>query len=327
VVILSGDSPLITPEALQDLLAVLAKADIAMLGFEPDDAAAYGRLLVKADEVLEIVEFKDASAKQREIGLCNSGIYALPAKLLFELLAEVKNDNAKGEFYLTDIVKIAAGRGLKTKFAIADEQDVLGVNTMLELAQAEAVMQARLCEKAMENGVQMVAPETVFLSADTKFGRDVILKPNVVIDEKVEIGDAVQIGPFAHLRAGTKLGNGVKIGNFVEVKNSSIGVASKVNHLSYIGDSEVGENVNIGAGTITCNYDGVNKYKTKIANGVFVGSNCALIAPVNLGKNAIIAAGSIITKDVEADDLAVSRGLQKNLTGGAKKFRERKKDK
>jgi len=327
VIILAGDCPLITPEALQDLLEILPKADIAMLGFEAEDAGAYGRLVVSGSQVKEIVEFKDANAKQQEITLCNSGIYALPAKLLFELLAEVKNNNAKGEYYLTDIVKIAAARGLKTIYALAEEADVLGVNNKVELAQAEAVMQMRLCTQALENGVQMIAPETVFLSADTKFGRDVILKPNVVIGENVEIGDGVEIGPFAHIRAGTKIGAGAKIGNFVEIKNSKIGAGAKVGHLSYIGDAVLGEAVNIGAGTITCNYDGFEKYKTIIEDNVFVGSNTALIAPVKIGAGAIIAAGSTISLDVSADALAISRAEQKNLADGAKRFRSKKSKK
>lgn len=324
VIILAGDSPLITPDALQELLAVLPNADIAMLGFEPEDAAAYGRMVVDGNEVKEIVEFKDASPTEKEINLCNSGIYALPAKLLFELLAEVKNDNSKGEYYLTDIVKIAAKRNLKTVFALADEAEVLGVNNMLELAHAEASMQMRLCTQALENGVQMIAPETVFLSADTKFGKDVLLKPFVVIGENVEIGDGVEVGPYAHIRAGTKLAAGAKIGNFVETKNAKIGAGSKINHLSYVGDATIGEKVNIGAGTITCNYDGYNKSETIIEDGVFVGSNTALIAPVKVGKGAIIAAGSTISEDVEADSLAISRSQQKNLAEGAVRFKKKK---
>lgn len=324
VVILAGDCPLISQAALAELLEELANCDIAMLGFEPLDAAAYGRLVVSGNTVERIVEFKDANPSEQQIGLCNSGVYALPAKLLFDLLNDVKNNNAKGEYYLTDIVQIAAARGLKTNFVVAAEEEVLGVNTMAELASAEAAMQEILCQKALEQGVQMIAPETVFLSADTKFGTGVLLQPNVVIGENVEIGDNVTIGPFAHIRAGTSLAAGAKIGNFVEVKNSIVGEGSKINHLSYVGDAELGEGVNVGAGTITCNYDGFAKHKTQIGDGVFVGSNTALVAPVNVAAGAIVAAGSTITGDVAQGELAIARAEQKNLADGAVRFKKKR---
>lgn len=324
VVILSGDTPLVSRETIKALLAGLKKADISMLVFEPDDTAAYGRVITNGKFVERIVEFKDASSQEKQISLCNSGIYALPCKSLFTLLEKVQSNNAKSEFYLTDIVQIAAQKGLKTAYINAPEEEVLGVNTMAELATAEATMQEKLCAQALAQGVQMIAPETVFLSADTKFGQGVILQPNVIFGENVEVGDNVTIGPFAHIRAGTKLGKNSKIGNFVEVKNSKVGASSKINHLSYIGDAEIGNNANIGAGTITCNYDGYAKHKTKIGDGVFVGSNTALVAPVALGNNAIIAAGSTICVDVGADALAIERNEQKNLAGAAIRYRTKR---
>jgi bifunctional UDP-N-acetylglucosamine pyrophosphorylase/glucosamine-1-phosphate N-acetyltransferase len=324
VVILAGDSPLITPETLQNLIANLQDNQIHMLGFIPDDAAKYGRLVTKGNEVLEIVEFKDASEKQKSINICNSGIYALNAKLLFQLLDEVHNKNAQKEYYLTDIVKIAKSKKIKTFYHTASAAEVLGVNDKSELAAAEKIIQNRLRQQALVNGVTMTSPETIFLQADTKFGKNVTLLPFVVIGEDVEIGDNVQIGPFAHIRPHTKLMNGAKIGNFVEIKKSVVGENSKVNHLSYIGDSVLGDNVNIGAGTITCNYDGFDKFQTIIEDGAFIGSDSALIAPVKVGTGAIVAAGSTITKDVPANSLAVARETQKNLADWAVKFRKRK---
>lgn len=325
VIILYGDCPLITKEAIKKLLKIREKFDIAVLGFDALEPGSYGRLVTEGNELKEIVEAKDATKSQKEISLCNSGIYALDAKLLFNLLSKVKNNNSKGEYYLTDIVKIAAEQKIKTGYAVVDEEIVQGVNSKAELADAEAIMQERLCIKALEAGVTMTAPETVFLSADTKLGKDVTIKPNVVIDENVVIGSGVSIGPFAHIRPGTKLGNDSKIGNFVEVKASTISEGAKINHLSYVGDAEIGKESNIGAGTITCNYDGFKKHKTQIGDNVFVGSDVALVAPVKLGKGSIIGAGSIIVDDVDDNAISIARAEQKNLAGRATKYRKTKK--
>lgn len=326
VIILYGDCPLITRESIDELLATRKKFDIGLIGFYAKDPLKYGRLIVDGNIVRESVEYKDATEEQRKINLCNACIYALDAKLLFELVDELRPNNKGHEFYLTDIIKIAAGKGFKTGLTLTDETTVLGINTKAELANAENIIQQRLRHKAMvESGVTMIAPETVFLSADTKFGRNVTIKPNVVIGENVTIGDDSMIGPFAHIRPGTVIGKDVKIGNFVEVKKSTIGNNAKINHLSYVGDSTLGDDVNIGAGTITCNYDGFDKFQTIIEDGVFVGSNSALLAPVTIGKNAIIAAGSVISKDVPAGSLGIARALQKNLAEWALTFRKGKK--
>ena len=326
VVILYGDTPLISAASLQNLVDNTPKNQISLFGFIPQDAAKYGRLVVgKNNEVSEIVEFKDANPKQREIKICNSGIYCLDAKLLAGLLAKLTNKNSQKEYYLTDIVKIAAKEKIKTKFLEIDETEVLGVNDKSDLATVESIFQYQLRVKALLDGVTMIAPETVFLSADTKFGKDVVILPNVVIGENVTISDGVQIGPFAHIRPNSVIGAEAKVGNFVEIKNSKLGKGAKVSHLSYIGDSKLGADVNIGAGTITCNYDGYNKHETQIGDGAFIGSNSALIAPVKVGKGAIVAAGSVISHDVPENSLAVSRAQQKNLAGWATKFRVKNK--
>ncbi len=326
VIILSGDTPLISAETAKLLTqAIKSENEIHLLGFTPHDAARYGRLVTQGNEVTEIVEFKDADEKQRTIKLCNSGIYALNAKLLFNLLDELDNHNAQKEYYLTDIVRLAKNKGIKTFFHNVPEQEVLGVNDKAELADIERILQERLRKNALINGVTMAAPETVFLNHDTKFGRNVTLLPYVIIHEDVEIGDNVTIGPFANIRPHTKIGNNAKIGNFVEIKKSVIGEGSKVNHLSYVGDSTLGRNVNVGAGTITCNYDGISKSETIIGDGAFIGSNSALVAPVSIGSEAMVAAGSTITGDVPDGALGVSRTQQKNLAGWAVKFRKRNK--
>lgn len=344
--VLYADTPLITTATMKKMAAAIDnKTAVAVLGFEPEDAGAYGRLVVTpSTELLEIVEFKDATAKQKSIKLCNSGVMAVNAELLFDLLAQIKNNNAKGEYYLTDIVAIARKSGYKCKVVMAEEDEVMGVNSQGERAKAEAILQNKLRNKAMENGVMMIAPETVFLSTDTELAEGVIIHPNVVFGKGVKVGKNVEIksfshidgavikagaivGPYARLRPGAEIGENAHIGNFVEVKKSKIGKGAKANHLSYIGDSDVGENSNIGAGTITCNYDGYNKFETKIGKGAFIGSNSSLVAPVKIGDGAIIGAGSTILKDVPKDAVAVSQTPQKNMPGKAAAYRKGKKKK
>lgn len=344
VVILYGDTPLIRPETLAGLVAARrdSGAAVAVLGFRPADPGAYGRL--KLDEqgrLAAIVEFKEASAEERAIGLCNSGVMCLDAAHALSILDRIGNANAKGEYYLTDAVAIARAHGLDAvvmEAASADE--VLGVNARAELAMAEAAFQARLRLAAMENGATLVAPDTVFLSADTVIGRDVLIEPHVIIGPGVRIGDGViirgfshiegariadgaTIGPFARLRPGAVLAEGAHIGNFVEIKQAEIGPGAKVNHLSYVGDATIGARSNIGAGTITCNYDGFGKWRTVIGSDAFIGSDSCLVAPVTIGDGAYIATGSVITDDVAADALAIARGRQVAKPGRAAELRAR----
>ncbi len=347
VLVLFGDTPLLTAETMQDMLTARRAAEnpaVVVLGFRPDDPAEYGRLVTAADGGLEaIVEFKDASDAQREIGLCNAGIMAIDGNHLFALLDAVGNDNANGEYYLTDIVQLARDRGLRCAVVeAADPVEVMGVNSRAQLAEAEAAMQARLRDRAMAGGVTMTDPETVWLSADTKIGRDVIIGPNVFFGTGVTIADNVEIkafchidgaevasgvsiGPFARLRPGAKLKRNVHVGNFVEIKQALVEEGAKVNHLSYVGDARIGPRANVGAGTITCNYDGFFKELTDIGADAFIGSNTALVAPVKVGDGATVGAGSVITSDVEADALAVARGRQKSIAGWASTFRKRRK--
>jgi len=347
VLVLFGDTPLLTAETMQDMLTARRAAEnpaVVVLGFRPDDPAEYGRLVTAADGGLEaIVEFKDASDAQREIGLCNAGIMAIDGNHLFALLDAVGNDNANGEYYLTDIVELARDRGLRCAVVeAADPVEVMGVNSRAQLAEAEAAMQARLRDRAMTGGVTMTDPETVWLSADTKIGRDVIIGPNVFFGTGVTIADNVEIkafchidgaevasgvsiGPFARLRPGAKLERNVHVGNFVEIKQALVEEGAKVNHLSYVGDARIGPRANVGAGTITCNYDGFFKELTDIGADAFIGSNTALVAPVKVGDGATVGAGSVITSDVEADALAVARGRQKSIAGWASTFRKRRK--
>jgi bifunctional UDP-N-acetylglucosamine pyrophosphorylase/glucosamine-1-phosphate N-acetyltransferase len=346
VLVLFGDTPLLTAETMQKMVAARRAANdpaVVVLGFRPDDPAEYGRLLTDADGGLEaIVEFRDATPEQREIGLCNAGIMAIDGKVMFSLLDAVGNDNAKGEYYLTDIVEIARGRQLACVAVEADDPvEVMGVNSRAQLAEAEEAMQSRLRANAMANGVTMTDPETVWLSADTKLGRDVTIEPNVFFGTGVTIADDVEIrafchidqaevasgcivGPYARLRPGARLERDAHIGNFVEIKAALVEEGAKVNHLSYIGDARVGAKANIGAGTITCNYDGFFKDITDIGAGAFIGSNSALVAPVKIGDGAIVGAGSVVTTEVEADALAVARGKQRNIGGWAKSFRTRR---
>ena len=346
VLVLFGDTPLLTAETMQTMLNARRRIDdpaVVVLGFRPDDPAEYGRLVTAADGGLEaIVEFKDASDAQCEIQLCNAGIMAIDGNHLFSLLDAVTNENANGEYYLTDIVALARERGLSCSVVeAADPVEVMGVNNRAELAEAEAAMQLRLRDRAMAGGVTMTDPETVWLSADTRIGRDVTIGPNVFFGTGVTIADNVEIrafchidqaevasgatiGPFARLRPGVKLERDVHVGNFVEIKQAIIEEGAKVNHLSYIGDARIGPRANIGAGTITCNYDGFFKDLTDIGANAFVGSNTSLVAPVKIGDGATVGAGSVITSDVEADALAVARSRQKSIAGWAKAFRKKR---
>jgi bifunctional UDP-N-acetylglucosamine pyrophosphorylase/glucosamine-1-phosphate N-acetyltransferase len=345
VLVLYGDTPLTMPETLGKLLAARQRADaaVAVIGMRPDEPGAYGRLVLGKDGTLEaIVEAKDASEAQRKIALCNSGVMAIDGKHLWPLLDAVGNSNAKHEYYLTDIVAIARSRGLACAAIEAPFEEMMGVNSRAELAAAEAVMQRRLRARHMNEGVTFTAPETVFLSADTKLGRDCVVGPFVVFGPEVSIGEGVAIpafchvagakvgdrailGPFARLRPGAELADDVHVGNFVEVKNSKLASGVKANHLAYLGDASVGAGTNIGAGTITCNYDGVDKHVTEIGKDVFVGTNSSLVAPVKIGDGAMIGAGSVITEDVPADALALGRGRQVVKEGRASAWKAQKR--
>lgn len=339
VLVCYGDTPFIAAGTLKSLIAALKNNTVAVLGFEPKDPVDYGRLVTNSKGDLEaIVETREASPAIKKIGICNSGVMGFDGATLFSLLKQVKPNNSKKEYYLTDMVAIARAAKGKACVVKAPEAEVLGVNSQSQLAEAESLFQNILRERAMENGVRMLDPHTVYLRADTTFGKDVVLHPHVIFGDGVKVGDGVEIrsfshieqailgkntrvGPFARIRPGTITNEDVHIGNFVEIKNSRLARGAKVSHLSYVGDSEVGKEANIGAGTITCNYDGVNKYKTEIGEGAFVGSNTSLVAPVKIGKGAIIGAGSTITKDVEADALAINTMPQKTEKNGAKRLR------
>ncbi len=346
VLVLYADTPLLRPETLARLRAPLAEgAGVAVLGFRPADPTGYGRLLTEGDELVAIREEKDATSEERAITFSNAGVMALRGDKALSLLNAIGNANAKGEYYLTDAVEVARASGLSAVAAEAAEDEVAGVNSRLQLAQAEAILQQRLRAAAMAGGATLIAPETVFLSADTRLGRDVIVEPNVVFGPGVTVADdvvihafchlegahleaGVSIGPYARLRPGTRLGAGVRIGNFVETKAAQIDAGAKVNHLSYVGDSHVGAGANIGAGTITCNYDGFAKHRTEIGAGAFIGTNSSLVAPVSIGAGAYIGSGSVITDDVPADALALGRGRQAVKAGWAAVLRaERAKPK
>jgi len=346
VLVLFADSPLITQESLERLLAARRAPPhpaVVELGFRPADPAEYGRLVTKADGSLErIVEFRDANAEERAIALCNSGVMAFDGARIAGLLGRIGNSNAKGEFYLTDAIALARAEGLACAYVEASAEELLGINSRAELAVAEAVVQRKLRARAMENGASMTAPETVWLSHDTQLGRDVSIGPNVVFGPGVVVADGVEIrafchiegariasgaviGPFARLRPGAEIGGDAHIGNFVEVKNAKIGEGAKANHLTYLGDARVGAGANVGAGTITCNYDGFSKYETDIGAGAFIGSNSALVAPVKIGHGAIVGAGSVITRDVAPDALALERARQGEVPNWAAEFRAQKK--
>lgn len=345
ILILYGDVPLIRGETLQAMLKARRSKNApaaVVLGFTPADPAAYGRLIKRDDDTLErIVEFKDASDAERAITLCNSGIMCVDGAKLFEFLEKISADNAAGEYYLTDLVEIANKAGDRVAVVEASEDDVIGINSRSELAMAEAIFQNRMRNNAMAAGATLIDPTSVYFSYDTVVGNDVLIEPNVVFGPGVEIESGVTVkafshfegtkiasgavvGPYTRLRPGADIGAGAKVGNFVEIKKSVIEAGAKVSHLSYIGDARVGEKANIGAGTITCNYDGFNKFKTDIGAGAFIGSNTALVAPVTIGEGAIVGAGSVVTRDVSGDALAVTRAQQREVEGWAGKFRVKK---
>ena len=332
VIVLYGDCPLIQPRTLEELSATLSTAAISVLGFEAKNPARYGRLITDGDRLKRIVEFKDANPAERAVRLCNSGVMAASAELLFDLLSEIDANNASGELYLTDVIGKAVGRGLSCTAIRCAERETLGVNSRVELMQAEKEFQTLRRAEALEDGISMPAPETVHFSYDTVIGRDAIIEQNVVFGPGVTVESGAQIrafshlegahvargcvvGPYARLRPGAELAEDVKIGNFVEIKASTLDEGAKVNHLSYIGDAHIGARANIGAGTITCNYDGVMKHHTSIGEAAFIGSNTMLVAPITVGQDAMTASGSVITRDVPAGDLAIARSKQDNKAG------------
>ena len=344
VIVLFGDTPLVRAETLRALRGALKHASIAVLGFRAADPTGYGRLIMEGDQLVAIREEKDASAEERKIALCNAGAMALSGKVARELLARIGNDNAKGEFYLTDAVVVARSLGLVAAVREASEEEVMGINDKKQLAEAEAALQARLRAAALASGATLIAPETVFLSADTKLGRDAVIEPYVVFGpgcvvgegarvrafshlEGAELGKGATVGPFARLRHGAKVGPKARVGNFVEVKEATLEAGAKANHLSYIGDGRVGAEANIGAGTIFCNYDGKRKHRTDVGKRAFIGSNSALVAPVKIGAGAYVGSGSVITEDVPAGALALGRGRQVNKRGWAKGAGKRRKRK
>jgi bifunctional UDP-N-acetylglucosamine pyrophosphorylase/glucosamine-1-phosphate N-acetyltransferase len=342
ILIAFGDTPLIDATTFERMRAALTDgAALAVLGFRAVDPAGYGRLLEKGGQLVAIREHADASESERAVTLCNAGVMAFAGKSALTILDRIGNGNSKGEYYLTDAVTIVRELGLRAVVIETSEDEVRGINTKGQLAEAEQVMQRKLRQAALDAGVTLIAPETVFLAADTTFGKDVTIEPFVVIGPGVAIDDGAvihsfsnivgarigknaSIGPYARLRPGTVLGEGVRIGNFVETKAADLEAGVKVNHLTYIGDTHIGENANIGAGTITCNYDSFDKHRTEIGAGAFVGSNSSLVAPVKIGAGAYIGSGSVITRDVPEDSLAVERSEQTVREGWAKRFREAK---
>lgn len=330
--VLYGDTPFVQPETLEKMAQARGQHDVIVLGFTAADPGRYGRLVMNGETLEKIVEFKDASAAERAIVLCNSGVICGDARQLFEMIEAIGNENASGEYYLTDIVEVARARGLSAGCVVCDESETLGINTRAQLAEAEAAFQRRARAEALEIGVTMQAPETVFFAFDTYIGRDAEIEPNVFFGPGVTVESGARIrafshlegchvstgssvGPYARLRPGAELGNDTHIGNFVEIKNAEICEGAKVNHLSYIGDARIGDRTNIGAGTITCNYDGVFKHHTEIGADAFIGSSTMLVAPVRVGAAAMTASGSVITSDIPAGDLAVGRAKQVNKPG------------
>jgi bifunctional UDP-N-acetylglucosamine pyrophosphorylase/glucosamine-1-phosphate N-acetyltransferase len=342
ILVMFSDTPLVRPETLIALRGALKRgAAVAVLGFRPANPTGYGRLLTRGDELVAIREERDASDEERKITLCNGGLMALAGESALAILDAIGNANAKGEYYLTDAVAIARDMGLKAVAIETGEDDMRGINTKAQLAETEAVLQQRLRAAALDAGVTLIAPETVFLSADTKFGKDVTVEPHVVFGpgvtvddgalirsfshlEGARVGKGARVGPFARLRPGADLGTEVHVGNFVEVKEARLEAGAKANHLTYIGDARVGAAANIGAGTITCNYDGVAKHRTDIGKGAFIGSNSALVAPLKIGDGAYVGSGSVVTKNVPADALTLARGEQVIKQGWAKRLRQLK---
>ena len=343
VLILYGDVPLVTTETMRmmaDRLHGAGEPSVVVLGFRPAHLAAYGRVIADAGGRIEkIVEFKDASPEERAVSLCNSGLMAVRSTDLFRLLAQLTNDNAAGEYYLTDIAELAGTDGRGSVVVETDAEEVAGINSRAELAAVDASWQAKRRVRAMAEGATLVAPDTVWFSFDTRVGRDVLIEPDVFFGpgvsiadgatirafshiEGASVGEGAEVGPYARLRPGAVLGEKSKVGNFVEVKKATLGKGAKANHLTYLGDAEIGAGANIGAGTITCNYDGFFKYRTVIGEGAFIGSNSALVAPVTIGAGAIVGAGSTVTQDVEADALRLVRPAQETKPGWAKRFRD-----
>ncbi len=348
ILILYGDTPFVAAETLTAMLERLDGADgpaIVVLASSPDDPKAYGRVILgEGDTIAKMVEYKDATEAERAVRLCNSGMMAVRSADLWRWLSQVGNDNAAHEYYLPDVVMVAAGEGRASVAVETDPWQTAGVNSRAELAHLELDWQRRRREQALEQGATLVDPESVWFSHDTKLGRDSTIEPHVVFGPGVTIEDfatirafcriegatiasGCEVGPFARLRPGATLETGAKVGNFVEVKKARLGAGAKANHLSYIGDADIGARANIGAGTITCNYDGFGKYRTEIGEGAFIGSNTALVAPVRVGEGAIVGAGSVITRDVPADALAIARTPQQNREGVAPRLREKLKAK
>ena len=344
VLVLYGDTPFVEPATLARMLERLNGADgpgIVVLASKPADPGAYGRIILgEGDRIAKMVEYRDATPEEREVRLCNSGMMAIRAPDLLRWLGQVKNDNAAGEYYLPDVVNIAASEGREAVVIEGDPYETAGVNSRAELAHLELEWQRRRREQVLDEGATLIDPESVWFAYDTKLGRDVTVEPHVVFGPGVEVADGAtikafshiegaiigtraSIGPFARIRPGTTLGERSKVGNFVELKNAKVAASAKVNHLSYVGDAEIGSGANIGAGTITCHYDGFGKYRTVIGEGAFIGSNTALVAPVTIGDGAIVGAGSVITSDVDPDSLAVERSEQKGVAGWARRFRDR----
>src|SRR5437763_14794999 len=342
LLVVFGDTPLISAATFARLRAPLAKgAALAVLGFRAADPTGYGRLLIEGDRLVAIREHADAGAEERKITLCNAGVMAFDGRRALDIIGRIGNANSKSEYYLVDAVAIVREMGLEAVVIETSEDEVRGINTKAQLAEAEAVMQARLRKAALDAGVTLIAPEMVHLAADTKFSTDVTIEPFVVIGPGVTIADGAVIhsfthivhssigkkalvGPFARMRPGTSLGEGAKIGNFVEIKAATLEAGAKVNHLSYVGDAHVGAKANLGAGTVTCNYDGFGKHKTEIGAGAFIGTNSSLVAPVKIGSGAYIGSGSVISRDVPDDASALERNEQTIREGGARRIRERK---
>jgi bifunctional UDP-N-acetylglucosamine pyrophosphorylase/glucosamine-1-phosphate N-acetyltransferase len=341
-VVLYADTPLIREETLRKMLDARSRHAVVILGFHAKDPGRYGRLLIKDSNLLAIREFDVATEAERAITLCNSGVVCAETSLLLSLVAEVKDDNPKEEFYLTDIVEIARARGLSAGVVLCDESETLGVNTRAQLAEAETAFQTRARVEALENGVTLTAPETVFFALDTYIGRDAIIGPNVLFGPGVTVESSAEIkgfchlegchisrgasvGPFARLRPGAELAEDVHVGNFVEIKNAILDEGVKVGHLTYIGDADIGEHTNIGAGTVTCNYDGVMKHRTRIGKRAFIGSDTMLVAPVTIGDGAMTGSGSVITENVPAEAVAIGRARQVTKPGLATRMFEKLK--
>ncbi len=340
VIVLYGDTPFITIDTLHRMMEARRRHAVVVLGFDAKEPGRYGRLIAEGDDLHRIVEFKEASDAEKAMTLCNSGVVCASARDLFSLVASVGNSNAANEYYLTDIVAIARARGLSAGVVRCDEAETLGINTRAQLADAEAAFQQRMRAEAMDNGVTLTAPETVFFALDTFIGRDTVIGPNVIFGPRVTIESGAEIkgfchlegchvsrgasvGPFARLRPGAELAEDVHVGNFVEIKNTILDEGVKVGHLTYLGDAHVGEFTNIGAGTVTCNYDGVMKHRTVIGKNAFIGSDTMLVAPVTIGDGALTGSGSVITKNVEPDAVAIGRAVQVNKPGMAKALFDR----